>query len=319
MFTLFLALTTLQAAPVLVDRTEAFVNKELILTSDVTQFKKTLALRSQLDPMFAGSSISAKGSQATIGEIVSFLIDESMISQAFPVSSAEAESEINNILSANKITRTQLKATLKEQNFEFSDYYELIKASLAKKSLIDREIRSRVFISDDDVKNYFYNHHLSQAGIGNYSYRIQIIRATVSNFKSAQGAKETVQRAVQAIRAGEVFAEVSKRFSDDPSATSGGELGTFTEDEMSPIIKSNIKKMKIGETSEILGDDKSSYFVLRLADLKTGQEEKLTKMRDEIKNQLMVSEFQHQISLWIERKRSDSYIYVAKDENAQSK
>lgn len=312
LWNLLFAFSFLHAEPVLIDRTEAFVNKELVLTSDVSHFRRTLPLRSQLDPMFAGSSISGKGSAATLAEVTAFLIDESMISQAFPVSSSEIESEINNIQVTNKITRTQLRATLKEQGFDFSDYSDLIKSSLSKKALIDREIRSRVFISDDDVKNFFYNNHLAKAGIGNFSYRIQIVRATVSNYKSAAGAKETLQRATQAIRAGEAFSEIAKRFSDDPSATTGGELGVFTEDEMNPQIKNQVKKLKIGETSEILGDDKSSYFILRLADLKTGQEEKLERMKEEIRNQLMVSEFQHQIQLWIERKRADSYIYIAK-------
>ncbi|MCM0604820.1 MAG: peptidylprolyl isomerase [Xanthomonadaceae bacterium] len=312
LFTKLFMLTCLQADPVLLDRTEAFVNKDLILTSDVSHFRRTLPLRAQLDPMFAGSTISARGSSATQGEVTAFLIDDSMISQTFPVSNSEVESEINNIQINNKIGRTQLKATLKEQGYEFSDYYDLIKSSLSKKSLIDREIRSRVFISDDDVKNYFYNHQVAKSGVGNYSYKIQIIRATVANYKSAAGAKETLQRASQAIRAGEVFSEIAKRFSDDPSATTGGELGVFTEDEMNPQIRSQVMKLKIGETSEVLGDEKSSFFIIRLADLKTGQEEKLEKSKEEIRNQLMVTEFQHQIQLWIERKRADSYIYIAK-------
>lgn len=304
----------------LVDRTEAFVNKNLILSSDITQFRKTLPLRTQLDPMFNGSSLSARGSAATRSEIVQFLIDEALISQNFPATDSEVEQEINTIQSANRINRSSLKATLKEQGFDFSDYYDLIKVSLSKKNLIDREIRSKVFISDDDVKNYFLNHYLPKTGSAGYSYRLQIIRVNMKNFKQPAAAKEVLMRAMQAVKAGESFAEVAKRFSDDPTGTSGGEVGTFTKEDLTSQIYEQIKNLKIGETTDILEEkDRSSYFFFRLADLKTGHEDQLAKMKEEIRGQLMLGEFQHQIQLWIQRQRSNSYIHLADEKEEYKK
>jgi len=312
-------LTQSHAQTLLLDKIEASVNKSLILSSDITQFRKTLALRAQLDPLFSGTTLAAKGKSSTQSEISQFLIDELIIAEAFPVTDAEVEQEISTIQSNNKITRAVLKNSLKEQGYDFDDYYRLIKVSLSKKNLIDREIRSKVFISEDDAKNKFLNEYLAKSGGSGFSYKIQIISVSTKNFQQPSAAKETALRAYQALKAGDHFPEVAKRFSDDPSAANGGELGTFTEDEMAPQIKEQIKKLKIGEISAVLGDEKTSFFILRLADVKSGQEDHFNKVKDEIRNQMMVVEFQHQISLWIQRQRQNSFIHLANEQNETKK
>jgi peptidyl-prolyl cis-trans isomerase SurA len=298
------------AAPVPVERLEAAVNANLILLSDIQEFRKGVVLRSQLDPLFAGTPIASRGKDATQAEIVQFLIDERLILQQFPVTDSEVEQEINSIQNNNRIDRATLKTALKQQGFSFDQYFELIRVSTAKRNLIDRDIRTKVNISDDDVKNYFYN-NVAKTSAGPRAYHVKIITVSPQTFKTAAAARSAANSALKAIRGGERFEEVAKRASDSASASNGGDLGVVTEDQMAPAVSKELKKLKIGQVSDVLGSPDSGLFILYLADVKSGETDRLEKMKDEIRGQLAAAEYQHQISLWLERNRQQAFIHRA--------
>ena len=311
---LTVALYSFAADPVraaVADRLEASVNSSIILLSDLRRFRDVLKLRAQLDPLFAGTPVAAKGTAATDLEIVEFLINERLISQQFQIPDTEVEQEINSIQSNNHIDRTALKSALKEQGFSFDDYFDLIRASVSKRNLIDRDIRTKVTISDDDIKNYFYNHYSRNSAIP-IAYHMQLISVSTKSFKSSAAAREAAERALQALKAGEAFDEVAKRASDHPTASTGGDLGTLTDDQMAPAIREQVKGLKIGQVSPVFGTAKAGgFYIIKLVDVKSSYSDRYEKAKDEIRNQLYAGEYQHQIQLWIERQRQSAFIHRA--------
>ncbi len=302
--------SALSASPVTIDRLKASVNTAIILASDVAKFRQTLGLRAQLDPLFSGTVLAAKGAGASDADIIDHLINDKIILQQFPVTEAEAEQEVNSIQAQNRIDRQKLRAALKEQGFSFDDYFELIRLSAAKRNLIDRDIRTKVSISDDDVKNHYYNQLAGKTG-ARLSYQVQMITISPSNYKSPTAAQDAARRALQAIKAGESFSEVARRMSDDPTASSGGELGSLTEDQMAPAIRKELKKLKVGETSGVLGDLKSRLFILKLTDMSSGDDSDFGRIKEEIRNQLAAAEYERQIQLWLERQGQIAFIHRA--------
>ena len=295
-----------------IDRLEACVNSSLILLSDVVRFRKTMPLRAQLDPLFSGTPLAAKGpTQATDTEITQYLIDDKIILELFSVKDGEVEQEINSIQSNNRIDRKGLRSALKEQGFTFDEYFQLIRLSLAKRSLIDRDIRTKVFISDDDVKNQFYNR--MQKISGSFSYKIQIITVSPANYKTKGAALGVAQDALHALQTGESFSDVAKRVSDHPTASQGGDLGLVSEEEINVQIRTQVKKLRVGEISSVLGTESSGFFILKLVDVKTGAEDRLEKSKEEIRSQLATQEYQRQITLWLERQRLVSFVRLAGD------
>lgn len=294
----------------IIDRVEAAVNSEIILLSDILHFRKTAELRQQLDPLFKETALATKGGAALDSEITQYLIDERLILQQFPVDDQTVEQKINTIQAENRLDRQKLIATLASQDFSFqNDYFELIRTSIAKINLIDRDIRTKVYISDDDVKNFFYNQY--QNANSQFSYQIKMITITSNNYNTAEDAIQIANRALDALKSGESFEDVAKRFSDAPSAQTGGDLGLLSEDEMSPAIRDEIKKLRVGQLSPLLGSSSDQFFILKLLDIRSGQEDKLQKMREEIRNNLAITEYQRQISLWLERQRQTAYIHIA--------
>ncbi|MDR3607480.1 MAG: peptidylprolyl isomerase [Oligoflexia bacterium] len=297
-----------------IDRLEASVNGALVLQSDIAQFRKTLRLRQQLDPLFTGTVVANEGASASNDAIVQFLIDEKIISQQFPVTEADVEQEINSIQSNNHIDRNSLKAALHDQGFRFEDYFELIRSSASKRNLIDRDVRSKATVTDEDVKNYFLNHYSQDAG-GERSYSIQIILVSPKSYKTVGAAHDVATKALAEIKSGDSFDEVAKRVSDDASANSGGDLGSMTEDQMSPLVRQEVKRLSVGQVSPVIGNGKSGFMIVKLVDVKTGESARLIKLKDEIRQQLIATEYQHQIQLWLQRQRQASFIHIAGQPN----
>ncbi len=297
------------AKSVVLDRIEASVNASIILTSDLASYRSNLGLRSQLDPLFVGSALAQSANKANDPEIVQFLINEQLIIQEFPVTDNDVEQEVNSIQSNNRIDRKQLRAAVEAQGFHFKDYFQLIRIGIAKRNLIDRDIRTKVFVPDEDLKNVFYNQKGRQTT--NRSYRLKIITFNPKNYKSPKLAQTAAQQALAKIKEGEVFEEVAKSVSDDGSAPSGGDLGLLKVDEIAPLFRTHIKDLNLGQVSTVLGSEKSFYFIMKVADIQSGQEAEYERVKEQIRAQLSAKEYQRQIELWLERQRGLAFVHVA--------
>ena len=290
--------TSLSGNAAVIERLEAAVNNQVVLKSDIARFRKTIPLRAQLDPLFNGSPLALEGVNATDATILEFLIDERIILQQFPMADTEVDQEINSIQANNHISREQLKQAIGAQGFDFEDYYSLIRVGAAKRNLIDREIRTKVSVSEDDVRNYYMNVYAKGKPVPQ-AYQIEII---------TQKDRSKIESALQELRNGAVFSEIAKKYSDDETASAGGVLGTFTDEQMNKGIRSEIKKLKVGETSKILGTQKSKYFFLRLAAVQAADDQRMKQVSDQIRAQLSGGEYQRQLQLWLERQRQTSFI-----------
>ncbi len=299
------------AGPVMLDRVEASVNAKTVLKTDISRFRETWKLRQQIDPLFSLTPLAQKQSSASDSEIVQFLIEEALISQTFPASDSDVDQAISQILSANKSTPDGLRGALKEQGFTMEDYRSLMRAGKSKRDLIDREIRIKIAISDDEVRMFFNNKYAKKKG-ANLAHRIQVIFVSMKTYKTPDAAKNAAQGALDAIKGGEAFSEVAKRVSDDDSRASGGDLGSLTEDQMNPLVRDTVVKLAEGQVSQVVGGPKAGgYYLLRVVSRSADDSEQFARVKEEIRNQLAASEYQHQVQLWLERQKQKAFIRKA--------
>lgn len=291
----------------LVDKISAVVNNEVVLLSDVERFERTMDLRRELDPLF-GISEDMSGGTPNRAKILDFLILEKLITQSFKISDSDVEQEIQNVQRNNNLSREQLVEFLKGKGFEFPAYFELMRVGLAKRNLLDREIRTRVNISDEDVKNYYYNMAVKNASVP-LEYNIQIIVVSGQSYKTPAATREAAEKALRSIKQGESFAEVAKRYSDDPSAPQGGELGYFSTEQLAEPLKSTVRKLKIGQVSDILSS-RDSFMILKLLDARSTEGERFDSAKEQIREQLAKEEYKKQLVIWAERARNNAYVRI---------
>ncbi len=301
----------------LLDRLEASVNGDPILRSDFTKFRETLKLRTQLDPLFAGSSLAARApEQLKDSEIREFLIDELLMTQQFPKSDAETEQAIHMIQSNNRLDRDTLLQALAREGYEFADYFELIRRSSSKNDLFDRDIRPKVGLPDDnDLKNYFNAHYARKNKIPRV-YRLRMMVFPFAQFASAAATQQAASEAYKRLKAGESFSEIDPHLGSQPAGATKeeqeGDLGLLPEDQIAPEVQEQIKTLQIGQFSPVFGGlAQERLAIVQLVDIQSGMKEQYEHLKEEMRNQLSTIEFQHQVQLWVERQRQKAFIHRA--------
>ncbi len=71
------------------------------------------------------------------------------------------------------------------------------------------------------------------------------------------------------IRSGENFGELAILYSEDPSAKDRGDLGSFKQGELLPVIEREALRLKVGEVGEIVKTD-NGFHIIKLIDRKDG-------------------------------------------------
>lgn len=100
--------------------------------------------------------------------------------------------------------------------------------------------------------------------------------------RSAEAAKTRAQEARAEVVAGKSFAEVARKYSDDPSAAkNGGDLGPLVRDSLSPAFLEATLALKPGELSEPVLTN-FGYHVIRLESVKKGRQLSFGEVRESI-------------------------------------
>ncbi len=283
----------------LVDKTIALVNSDVILLSDLHTFKKNFSLRKELDPFLSLSS----GSFDANKEVQDYLIQEKLVLQKQPPTEDEVEEEINGVQRNNKIDRNQLREVLKSQGVKFEDYRELMKVSVAKRKLVDRELRSLAAISDEDVKNHYYTDaSFKSQRDGNklvLSYTLQ--QLILPNLDLAKNAQKRLS-------AGEDFDALTADLSG--KGVESSVLKNISEENLNAKIREAIKDLKVGEATKPISAG-SGYLILKISEIGAPKDPIFEREKERIRGLLFQKALVTQLKLWTEREKAASYVKIS--------
>jgi peptidyl-prolyl cis-trans isomerase SurA len=162
-------------------------------------------------------------------------------------------------------TQEEFQKRLKDLGITEEDSRQEIRRNLTIDKLLNKEIGSKVTISDSDLQNY-YNQHKADFNLIEPRYFVAHIQVTSQPMgqpgESAMKAKndaeahKKINEAYHRLESGEDFASVAARFSEDPdTARNGGELGPMPESQLKntdPATREAILKLKPGQFSEVI-------------------------------------------------------------------
>lgn len=298
LFLLFSLLLPSAAHAKLVDKTSALVNGDVILYSDVESFTKNFALRKELDPFVNLTKFDSQKQE----DILNYLIQEDLVLQKSTPTQDEVEEEINAVQRNNKIDREKLKEVLQAQGVKFDDYRQLMKVSLAKRKLVDRELRPLAAVTDDEVKNYYYtapefaDRRKKQNLVLSYSLQQMLLPS-----------KTLADLAEKKLRSGADFDAISAELADRGAEKHS--LGTISEDKMNELIRKSINGLKVGESSAAINTG-NGYMILKITDIGAPTDPVFEKEKEIIRNKLFQKALLSQLKLWTERERMQSYIHI---------
>ena len=195
------------------------------------------------------------------------LIDNEIVEQrAAKMNLTATNAEVDAKLAEMKapFSEDQFQQRLKASNQTIDDLKHLIRQSLTIEKLINKEINSKITVTDADVANY-YNQHKAGFNLIETQYHLAEIQVTdqpsqPGNLQNSKATNDTeAKRKIQALKnrldSGEDFGTLAMNFSEQPdTAPNGGDRGFVSESQLhtSPEVFNAITKLKPGEITEIL-------------------------------------------------------------------
>jgi peptidyl-prolyl cis-trans isomerase SurA len=171
--------------------------------------------------------------------------DEVLQQRAAKENLAATDEDVNARLTEMKAPYTQeeFNNQLKQRNITLDDLKRDMRRTLTTTKLLNKEIESRINITDSQITDY-YNQHKAEFSFVEPQYHLaQIVVTTapaqqsgnLQNNKatSEADAKKKIQTLHNRLDSGEDFSTVAMNFSEDPNtASNGGDMGFVAESQL---------------------------------------------------------------------------------------
>jgi peptidyl-prolyl cis-trans isomerase SurA len=264
----------------------AMVNGKPIMRPDTERLYKTnLGESKQEPPKDQADNVRLN--------IVREQIDEEIVDQrAAKLNLTATDDEVETKLAEMKAPYTQeeFDQRLKSEKLTLDDLKKEIRRSRTEEKLFNKEINSKINITDADITNY-YNTHKADFDLVEPRYHLAEIAVTpqpaptqqqqpvnMQNSKATNDAeaRKKIEGLHSRLESGEDFATLAANFSEDPNtASNGGDAGGMVESALrrQPEIFDAISKLKPGQISPVLaipagpGSNRVGiYYILKLID-----------------------------------------------------
>jgi peptidyl-prolyl cis-trans isomerase SurA len=190
---------------------------------------------------------------------------------------SDAEIEDKFTESKSPYTEEEFQKKLKDTGLTEEDLRSDIRRQLSIQKLLNREVIAKISISDQDI-NDFYDKNRAQFNVTEPQYHIaQIVITprpdpTVHNRKNDKATNEAeagrkAAMLTQKLDAGADFSELAADYSEDSSASTGGDLGFQPEssfDKSDPILKKAVLSLKPGAVTQPIHARDGGYIILKL-------------------------------------------------------
>jgi peptidyl-prolyl cis-trans isomerase SurA len=303
---------TASAAEV-VDRIVAVVNDEVIslyeLNQTVAPYVQKLKT-SQYPPDVERQVLFELRSQILNEMINQKLTDQELKHQNISVSEKEVDSTIERLKESRQITDEELRKLLNDEGISYDEYREQTKRQLLRARLVNREVRSKIVITEQDIKDY-YNQHIAEFK-GEKKYRLQNIfirvspMATDSEISSARNLMESV---LAELKAGKSFDTVKDIKSDSGYQLEGGDLGEFKLDDLSSHLREVIEELNTGEFTPVL-QESFGYQIVFVVEKIDSTGKSLAEASNEIEDKLFNQIVDQRYESWLQSLRDRSHIKI---------
>ncbi len=256
------------------------------------------------------------------------LIYQQGVKKDIKIDSATIERELNHIQKQFPDKKLFL-AALAAQRLSFDVLKKNIKMELVKEEFIRMEIAPRVNVDDAKVKSFYEDNKATFKKPATYQVShiyVAIPDASEGEAETAEDrakakeivdwvkkeARNKINKAASALKAGRGFADVAKEFSEDAkTAGKGGDLGFIMKGQTLPEITDTMAKLQVGETSGVI-ESSIGFHIIQVTNKKASRPIALDEVKAEILNHLLKFETEKLLQSFLAklRKNSDIKIFI---------
>lgn len=238
----------------------ATVNGKDILRADLERYYKASLGDNPQQP-------SADQADINRLEVLNHMIEDEILQQrAARLNLAASDEDVNAKLTEVKapFTQEEFDKQLQQRNMTIDDLKRDLRRSLTQTKLLNKEIESKVNITDAEINSYFAAH---KADYNLIEPRYGLARILVTTNPSPQtsnlqnnkasgdaDAKKKIETLRNRLESGDDFSTLAMQYSEDNTASNGGDMGFVLESQLRTDSEAYnaISKLKPGQYTDIL-------------------------------------------------------------------
>jgi peptidyl-prolyl cis-trans isomerase SurA len=240
------------SAVVSVDRVVAIVNDEALTQYELDDARRIVQqqLRQQ--------KVQPPAADVLDKQVLERLITQRALLQeakegGVKIDDSQVERAIQRIAQENKLSAEEFRKLLAQENIPYAKYRDDIRNEMIVQRLREREVDSKVQVSDAEVDQYLAT--LKAQNAGETEYRLAHILVSVPEQASSdqiESRRRRAEEALRSIKSGADFAQVAAAFSDATDALQGGSLGWRTGARLPTVFAEAVREQKVGTVSGVL-------------------------------------------------------------------
>lgn len=308
-----LTLTALVGRAELVDRVAAVVNNDIITLSEVEARIAPDAQRLRAEPdatkrAEARAVLVKKGVDLLIGEK---LMEAQVKELNIEVADSEIEMGMDDVKKQNNITSEQFEGLLAQEGYTLASYKNFMRKHLARLKLVNLKVRSKVKISDEDLKAEYARWAHDEANEFEVHARHLLVQvaqnATPEKIEQARLKAQALME--EAKKPGTNFAELAKKKSEGPSAADGGDLGFFKRGVMMADFEKAAFTLPVGGISDPIRT-KFGWHVLKVEEHKSLSAPPFDEVKEQLRDRMLRGQLEKYTEQYVMELRAAAVVDV---------
>ena len=341
---LLLSLTALTFVPALasaqvVEEIIARVNDQIITKSELARSKDQLRDEAkQQDPNNADKAFADKEK-----DVLRDLIDQQLLLEKGKDLGISGDTDLIKQLdqmrkSMNLDSMEALEKEAEKQGVSWEDFKQTQRNQIITRKVIGQEVGGHLALSKEEEEQFYEEHknemeqpesiRLSEIlvaakapapaapnptepkGVGDASETPLDKAAKQVPDAAAQAAAEAkANDLLKQIRGGANFEDVAKKYSDGPSASEGGALGSFKRGQLAKQLEDTTFTMKVNDVTDVI-QTKQGYVILKVLDHQQAGIPPLKDALPKIEDALYYEKLQPALRTYLTKLREDAYIDI---------
>ena len=254
--------------PIAIDRVAAVVNDEAITLYELRDRMATVErqLRQRGTPLPPREVLQKQLLDRLIVDRVQMQFAKEV---GLRIPDAELDVALRRIAENNRMSLADFRSALEKDGIDWRRFREEIRGEMTISRLREREVESRIVISDGEIDNYLANpQQADQAAVVALSHIIVRVPEQVDPIRLGQ-LRARAEEALARIKSGQDFGQVVASFSEAPDAMSGGMIEPRPLDRLPTLYAEVAASLQPGAVSGILRSP-AGFHIIKLIERRGG-------------------------------------------------
>lgn len=291
------------------DRVVAKVNSEIITLSSVQERVEVLRQKYR-------NNLSVIDEKKILKEAIEMMVEEKLQLQegkkmGFEIDDVAVDAALKDIEKNNGLQEGQLAAMLEREGRSLESYKNHIRDQILVSKITKFELGSRIQISGRKIAKYYRENQKDFWEPGKAKVRHILILSEKGSPPNEKNEKyQQITKILSEIKNGKDFIEAAKEYSEDVSASSGGDVGYIEKGKMVPEFEEAVYRLKKGEISDIV-ETEFGFHIIKVDEIQRGRTLALKDVKDKIHQILAAEKQKSAYEEWMNELRKSAFIEIS--------